>query len=77
MDDGTTRGPYWDPADNVTFRDYVREVRSWLNVTGRRVTPSQQAAAMQRGLGVFARTIAMRMPSHVVNFWGRYTRCQN
>ena len=32
------------------------------------MTPSQQAAALQRGLSGLARTLAMRIPSHVINF---------
>eukprot|EP00959_Pyramimonas_sp_CCMP1952_P270380 5651989-Pyramimonas_sp.AAC.1 len=41
------------------------------------MTPSQQAAALQRGLGGLARTIAMRAPPAVislgVNIGGRHT----
>eukprot|EP00959_Pyramimonas_sp_CCMP1952_P188989 3952741-Pyramimonas_sp.AAC.1 len=41
------------------------------------MTPSQQAATLQRGLGGFARTIAMRVPPAVINFsvniGGRHT----
>eukprot|EP00959_Pyramimonas_sp_CCMP1952_P293555 6139492-Pyramimonas_sp.AAC.1 len=41
------------------------------------MTPSQQAAALQRGLGGLARTIAMRAPPTVinlgVNLGGRHT----
>eukprot|EP00959_Pyramimonas_sp_CCMP1952_P323881 6778291-Pyramimonas_sp.AAC.1 len=32
------------------------------------MTPSQQAAALQRGLGGLARTIAMIIPPAVINF---------
>ena len=28
-DDTRTTGPHWDPAGNVPFRDYVREVHAW------------------------------------------------
>ena len=61
-DDSLTVGPTWDPAGNVPFREYVREVHAWLNVTSGRLTPPQQAAALQRGFGGHARTIAMRVP---------------
>eukprot|EP00959_Pyramimonas_sp_CCMP1952_P004477 93765-Pyramimonas_sp.AAC.1 len=41
------------------------------------MTPSQQSAALQRGLGGLARTIAMRVPPAVINFGvhigGRHT----
>eukprot|EP00959_Pyramimonas_sp_CCMP1952_P060388 1261635-Pyramimonas_sp.AAC.1 len=41
------------------------------------MTPSQQAAGLQRGLGGLARTIAMRLPPAViefgVNIGGRHT----
>eukprot|EP00959_Pyramimonas_sp_CCMP1952_P120347 2516534-Pyramimonas_sp.AAC.1 len=41
------------------------------------MTPSQQAAALQRGLGGLPRTIAMRAPPAVINFGvnigGRHT----
>ena len=63
-----TRGPYWDPSGNVLFRSWVREVHAWLNVTSGRATPQQQAAALQRGLGGLARTLAMRVPSNIINF---------
>lgn len=43
-------GPPWDPAGNVPFRTWVRELHAWLNVTGSRLQPSQQAAAIQLGL---------------------------
>ena len=65
------------PSGNVPFRDYVREVHAWVNVTTGTMTPSQQAACLQRGLGGLARTIAMRVPSIVINFGvnigGRHT----
>ena len=76
-DDTRTTGPFWDPSGNVPFRDYVREVHAWVNVTTGTMTPSQQAACLQRGLGGLARTIAMRVPSIVINFGvnigGRHT----
>ena len=76
-DDTRTTGPFWDPNGTVPFRDYVREVHAWVNVTTGTMTPSQQAACLQRGLGGLARTIAMRVPSVVINFGvnigGRHT----
>eukprot|EP00959_Pyramimonas_sp_CCMP1952_P303210 6344629-Pyramimonas_sp.AAC.1 len=75
-DDTRTTGPHWDPAGQVPFREVVREVHAWTNVTTGNMTPSQQAAA-QRGLGGLARTIAMRVPPVVINFGvnigGRHT----
>ena len=68
--DGTTRGPFWDPAGSVPFREYVYEVNAWLNVTSPRMTPQAQAAAMQRGLGGLARTLAMRVPPRYYQLWG-------
>ena len=68
MDDARTTGPYWDPAGNAPFREFVREVHAWLNATSGTMTAPQQAAALQRGLGGLARTIAMRVPSAVVDF---------
>eukprot|EP00959_Pyramimonas_sp_CCMP1952_P336211 7040155-Pyramimonas_sp.AAC.1 len=44
------QGPYWDPASNVSFSDFQREEHAWLNVTNGRLSPPQQAAALQRGL---------------------------
>eukprot|EP00959_Pyramimonas_sp_CCMP1952_P191506 4004345-Pyramimonas_sp.AAC.1 len=52
----------------MPFRELVREVHAWINVTTGNVTLSQQAAALQRGLGGVARTIAMRAPPAVINF---------
>ena len=49
-DDTRTTGPFWDPSGTVPFRDYVREVHAWVNVTTGTMTPSQQAACLQRGL---------------------------
>ena len=68
MDDTRTTGPYWDPAGNVPFREFVREVHAWVNVTTGFMTPPQQAAALQRGLGGLARQIAMRVPSAIINY---------
>ena len=76
-DDARTAGPHWGPAGNTPFRECVRAVHAWVNVTTGTMTPSQQAAALQRGLGGLARTIAMRVPSAVINFGvnigGRHT----
>ncbi|MCP4469064.1 MAG: hypothetical protein GY813_20255, partial [Halieaceae bacterium] len=66
--DGQTHGPYWDPQGNVPFREYVYEVNAWLNVTSGRMTPQAQAAAIQRGLGGLARTLAMRVPPDIINY---------
>ena len=52
VDDTRTTGPYWDPAGNVSFREFVREGHAWINVTSGTMTPPQQAVALQRGLGV-------------------------
>eukprot|EP00959_Pyramimonas_sp_CCMP1952_P397918 8337511-Pyramimonas_sp.AAC.1 len=76
--DGTrTIGPHWDPASNIPFREFVREVRDWINVATGTTTPSQQAAALQRGLGRPARTMAVRVSSGIINFGvnigGRHT----
>ena len=61
-------GPYWDPSGTTPFREFVREVHAWLTVTAGRLTPPQQAAALQRGLGGHARTLAMRIPPQVITF---------
>jgi len=68
MDDNRTRGSHWDPAGQVPFREFVREVHSWLNVTSGTMTPPQQGAALQRGLGGLARILAMRVPSQIINY---------
>eukprot|EP00959_Pyramimonas_sp_CCMP1952_P191526 4004801-Pyramimonas_sp.AAC.1 len=47
-DDTRTTGPHWDPAGQVLFREFAREVHAWTNVTTGNVTPSQQAASLQR-----------------------------
>jgi hypothetical protein len=52
------RGPAWDPAGNVPYREWLREVYPWLATT-QRMTPSAQAGAIQRGLRGTARTYAM------------------
>eukprot|EP00959_Pyramimonas_sp_CCMP1952_P071533 1494193-Pyramimonas_sp.AAC.1 len=62
------RGPAWDSAGTVPFRQWVREVHARLSVQSGRMTPSRQAAALQRGLQGLARTLAMRIPPHVINF---------
>eukprot|EP00959_Pyramimonas_sp_CCMP1952_P189180 3957155-Pyramimonas_sp.AAC.1 len=67
-DDTRTASPHWDPAGQVPFREFVREVHAWINVATGTMMPSQQAAALQRGLGGLARTIAMRVPSAVIIF---------
>eukprot|EP00959_Pyramimonas_sp_CCMP1952_P038576 807375-Pyramimonas_sp.AAC.1 len=50
-DDTRTTGPHCDPPGQVPFREFVREVRVWINVATGNLTPSQQAAALQRGVG--------------------------
>eukprot|EP00959_Pyramimonas_sp_CCMP1952_P050325 1051718-Pyramimonas_sp.AAC.1 len=60
MDDTRTTGPSWDPAGTMPFREYVREVHAWINVTSGNMTPPQQPAALQRGLQGLARRIAMQ-----------------
>eukprot|EP00959_Pyramimonas_sp_CCMP1952_P013431 283196-Pyramimonas_sp.AAC.1 len=47
-DDTRTTGPHWDPAGQVPCREFVIEVHAWINVTTGNMTPSQQAAALQR-----------------------------
>eukprot|EP00959_Pyramimonas_sp_CCMP1952_P233017 4869929-Pyramimonas_sp.AAC.1 len=59
---------FWDPAGNVPFSDFVREVHAWLNVARRSMTPPQQAAALQRGLAGVAGTLSMRAPSTITNY---------
>eukprot|EP00959_Pyramimonas_sp_CCMP1952_P256075 5348618-Pyramimonas_sp.AAC.1 len=66
--DGQTHGPYWDPRGNVPFREYVYEANAWLNVTSGRMTPHAQAAAIQRGLGGLARTLAKGVPPDIMNY---------
>eukprot|EP00959_Pyramimonas_sp_CCMP1952_P423450 8870207-Pyramimonas_sp.AAC.1 len=65
------------PSGARPVREFVRELHAWINVTTRTMTPSQQAAALQRGLGGLARTMAMRVPPAVINFGvnigGRHT----
>eukprot|EP00959_Pyramimonas_sp_CCMP1952_P002235 46333-Pyramimonas_sp.AAC.1 len=55
-DDARTTGPYWDPAGDAPFCEFVREVHAWINVTAGTMAPSQQAAALQRGFGGLAIT---------------------
>eukprot|EP00959_Pyramimonas_sp_CCMP1952_P087645 1833913-Pyramimonas_sp.AAC.1 len=59
------------------FREFAREVHAWINVTTGNMAPSQQAAALQRGAGGLARTIAKIIPPAVitfgVNMGGRHT----
>ena len=62
------QGPTWDPAGNVPFRTWVREVSSWLNVTSTRLNPTAQAAALQRGLRGIARGFAMSIPPAAISF---------
>eukprot|EP00959_Pyramimonas_sp_CCMP1952_P128250 2681746-Pyramimonas_sp.AAC.1 len=59
-DDARTTGPRWDPAGNVLF-PRVRSRGTCMDQRGHRhYDPSQQAAALQRGLGGFARIITVR-----------------
>ena len=61
-------GPPWDPAGNIPFRDWMREVGAWLNVTSARLSPTAQAAAIQLGLRGTARTFAMAIPPEAITF---------
>eukprot|EP00959_Pyramimonas_sp_CCMP1952_P347762 7284672-Pyramimonas_sp.AAC.1 len=76
-DDARTTNPHWDPGGQEPFREFVREVHAWMNVTTGNMTPSHQAAVLQRGLGGLALTLAMRVPPAVINFGvnigGRHT----
>ena len=65
---GAVQGPHWDPAGNVPFRTWVREVQAWLNVTSSRMQPSQQVAALQLGLRGVAREFALTIPPAAINF---------
>eukprot|EP00959_Pyramimonas_sp_CCMP1952_P346709 7261702-Pyramimonas_sp.AAC.1 len=67
-DDTETTGPHWGPAGLVPVREFVQQVHAWINVTTGTMTPSEQAATLQRGLGGLARTIAMRVPPAGINF---------
>ncbi len=60
------QGPPWNPANNIPFRTWVREVQAWLNVTSPRLAPSQQAAALQLGLQGTARDVALSIPPPVI-----------
>eukprot|EP00959_Pyramimonas_sp_CCMP1952_P210583 4406707-Pyramimonas_sp.AAC.1 len=53
------RGGGLDEIRNVRFRDFVRKVHAWLNVASASRIPPQQAAALQRGPGGFARKQAI------------------
>ena len=44
-DDTRTTGPHWDPAGNTPFREYVREVHAWDNVTTGAMTPHNRPHA--------------------------------
>eukprot|EP00959_Pyramimonas_sp_CCMP1952_P247415 5172150-Pyramimonas_sp.AAC.1 len=75
-DDARTT-PTWGPVGSVPFPDSTREVHAWINVATGAATPSQQAAALQRGLEGLARTIAVKVSPAVVDFGvsigGRHT----
>ena len=58
----TTEGPSWDPSGSIPFRTWVQEVHAWLNVTSSRLSPTAQAACIQRGLRGNARELAMATP---------------
>ena len=68
MGGNTTTGPPWDPAGNVPFRTWIREIQAWLNVTSTRLQPSQQAAAIQLGLRGVAREFALTLPPAAIHF---------
>ena len=61
-DGNSTEGPSWDPAGSVPFRSWINEVHAWLNVTSNRMSPTAQAAAIQRGFRGNARALAMATP---------------
>ena len=65
---GSHNGPHWDPAGNVQFRTWIREVQAWLNVTSNRMGASQQAAAIQLGLRGVAREFALTIPPAAISF---------
>ena len=62
------RAPAWDPNGHVPFRLWVQELQAWLTVTSGRLTPPQQAAAIQLGLRGSAREYALQIPAAAISF---------
>ena len=61
--------PRWDPAGRTSFRRWVRELMAWVNFTSSRLTPAQQAAAIQlRGLGGVAYEYIIDIPPQCIMF---------
>ena len=50
----------------MSFQEWLQEIQPWLNVTGGRMTSSQQAAALQQGLRGIAREYALGIPPVVI-----------
>ena len=65
---GNFNVPSWDPAGNVPFSRFVSEVQAWMTVTGGRMGPPQQAAALQLSLRGVAREFAFTIPAAAINF---------
>ena len=59
---GFQTGPRWHPDGRTSFRQWMRTLSAWLNVTSSRMSPTAQAAAIQLGLQGMAREVAMRIP---------------
>ena len=64
--DGVLKCPPWGPEGNKPFRIWVRELYPWLNLTAGRYSPSNQAAAIQRGVTGAAYRLLIRVPPQYI-----------
>ena len=64
--DGVIKCPPWGPESDVPFRIWVRELYPWLNLIAGRYTPSNQAAAIQRGVTGAACQLLIRVPPQYI-----------
>ena len=63
---GFQTGPQWHPDGRVTFRQRIRTLAAWLNVTSSSMSSTAQAAAIQLGLQGVAHEVAMSIPPAVI-----------
>ena len=59
---GFQTGPRWHPDGRFSFRQWMRILSAWLNVTSSRMSLTDHAAAIQLGLQGVAHEVAMSIP---------------
>ena len=58
--------PTWDPGGNVPFHTWLKKFQAWLNLTGARTTPTQQATALQMSIKGDGEILVWNIPQEAI-----------